>query len=909
MRLSLVIKKENVDLEKQVNKLNNYLVLNKSIRIALTVLILGSFTQVKAQERVPFDQGKKYILGDVTVVGDITFNTQTVVTFAGLQKGQSITIPGEQISSAIKKLGKLGLFDEISFYINRIENDSIYLDLNIVELPKLSGVKFVGVKKSKTEALIKDNSLNKGKVVNENLITTTKNYIENKYKKDGYYNTKVNINTAKDTATVNQVNMVVNVDKGNKVKIQKIDFVGNTKISDKVLRKAMKDTKQKNFLRVLKGSKFIKEKYKSDLENVIASYKEKGYRDARILSDSVTYDKDKKALMIKINVEEGNKYFFGNIKFLGNTVYPDQYLNRILGVKKGETYNGVLLEKRIADKSKPDGEDITNLYQNSGYLFSNINAVEVRTANDTIDFEIRVTEGPIAYFNKITVVGNDKTNDRVIYRELRTKPGEKYSKEELVRTIREIGQLGFFDPEAIDPKFKNVDSGAGTVDIEYNLVEKGSSQIELQGGYGGGGFIGTLGLSFNNFSARNLLNKEAYKPLPMGDGQKVSLRLQASTFFQTYSVSFSEPWFGGKKPVSFSTSLSYSKQFLNNFITQRADKSKSFNIITLSVGLSKRLTVPDDNTYLSQSVSYQHYDLNNYNTGLFTFGNGSSRNLAYTIGLTHTNKGFNPIFPTYGSEFSLTAKFTPPYSLLNGIDYATLGDKEEYKLKNTVDRQNVPDGNGNIVQIGDYIDTNGNKVTDFNLAATNISKVDQERFKWLEYYKIKFKADWYTKIYGKLVLRTLTEFGFLGAYNQDRGSVPFERFYLGGDGLANFSMDGRETIQLRGYPNNSLTPVNSTGDQIGATVFNKFSMELRYPITLKSSASIYALAFMEAGSSFSDFKSYNPFALNRSAGVGLRVFMPAFGLLGIDFGHGFDALPGQAEPNGWETHFIIGQQF
>ncbi|RTY92970.1 outer membrane protein assembly factor BamA [Flavobacterium sp. RSP46] len=909
MRLSLVIKKENVDLEKQVNKLNNYLVLNKSIRIALTVLILGSFTQVKAQERVPFDQGKKYILGDVTVVGDITFNTQTVVTFAGLQKGQSITIPGEQISSAIKKLGKLGLFDEISFYINRIENDSIYLDLNIVELPKLSGVKFVGVKKSKTEALIKDNSLNKGKVVNENLITTTKNYIENKYKKDGYYNTKVNINTAKDTATINQVNMVVNVDKGNKVKIQKIDFVGNTKISDKVLRKAMKDTKQKKFLRVLKGSKFIKEKYKSDLENVIASYKEKGYRDARILSDSVTYDKDKKALMIKINVEEGNKYFFGNIKFLGNTVYPDQYLNRILGVKKGETYNGVLLEKRIADKSKPDGEDITNLYQNSGYLFSNINAVEVRTANDTIDFEIRVTEGPIAYFNKITVVGNDKTNDRVIYRELRTKPGEKYSKEELVRTIREIGQLGFFDPEAIDPKFRNVDSGAGTVDIEYNLVEKGSSQIELQGGYGGGGFIGTLGLSFNNFSARNLLNKEAYKPLPMGDGQKVSLRLQASTFFQTYSVSFSEPWFGGKKPVSFSTSLSYSKQFLNNFITQRADKSKSFNIITLSVGLSKRLTVPDDNTYLSQSVSYQHYDLNNYNTGLFTFGNGSSRNLAYTIGLTHTNKGFNPIFPTYGSEFSLTAKFTPPYSLLNGIDYATLGDKEEYKLKNTVDRQNVPDGNGNIVQIGDYIDTNGNKVTDFNLAATNISKVDQERFKWLEYYKIKFKADWYTKIYGKLVLRTLTEFGFLGAYNQDRGSVPFERFYLGGDGLANFSMDGRETIQLRGYPNNSLTPVNSTGDQIGATVFNKFSMELRYPITLKSSASIYALAFMEAGSSFSDFKSYNPFALNRSAGVGLRVFMPAFGLLGIDFGHGFDALPGQAEPNGWETHFIIGQQF
>ncbi|MBB1193635.1 outer membrane protein assembly factor BamA [Flavobacterium sp. SOK18b] len=909
MRLSLVIKKENADLEKQVNKLNNFLVLKKSIQLALSVLIFGCFTQVKAQERVPFDQGKKYILADVTVVGDISFNSQTVVTFTGLQKGQEITIPGEEVSTAIKKLGKLGLFDEISFYINKIQNDSIYLDLNIVELPKLGEVKIVGVKKAKVEELIKDNSLTKGKVVNENLITTTKNYIENKYKKDGFYNTKVNINTIKDTTTINQVNMLVNIDKGDKVKIESIDFVGNTKISDKKLRNAMKDTKQKKLTRLLKPSKYIKDKYKTDLEKVIASYKEKGFRDARIVSDSIVYNKDKNLLNIKINVEEGNKYYFGNIKFLGNTVYTDQGLARVLGVKKGDTYNGVLLEKRIADKSKPDAEDLTNLYQNNGYLFSNVNAVEVKTANDTIDFEIRITEGPIAYFNKITVVGNDKTNDRVIYRELRTKPGEKYSKDELVRTVREIGQLGFFDPEAIDPKFKNVDSGAGTVDIEYNLVEKGSSQIELQGGYGGGGFIGTLGLSFNNFSARNMFKKEAYKPLPMGDGQKVSLRLQASTFFQTYSVSFSEPWFGGKKPVSFSSSLSYSKQFLNNFITQRADKTRSFDILTLSVGLAKRLTVPDDFFVLSQSVSYQHYSLNNYNTGLFTFGNGTSRNLSYTIGLTRNSKGVNPIFPTYGSEVSLSAKLTPPYSLFNGVDYANLGNQEEYKLKNTVDRQNVPDANGNIVNIGDYVDANGNKVTDFNLAAADASKVDQKRFNWLEYYKVKFKADTYTKIYGKLVLRLLTEFGFLGSYNQERGAVPFERYYLGGDGLANFAMDGRENIQLRGYPNNSLTPTNERGEQIGGTVFNKFSMELRYPITLKQSASIYALGFLEAGSAYKDFKAYNPFSLNRSAGVGLRVFMPAFGLLGIDFGHGFDALPGQAKANGWETHFIIGQQF
>ncbi|MGO4772147.1 outer membrane protein assembly factor [Flavobacterium sp. W22_SRS_FK3] len=904
MRLSLVIKKENVDLEKPVNKLNNILVLQKRIQLVLTLFLLGSFSQIKAQERIPFDQGKKYILAKVSVVGKISFNEQTVVTFSGLQKGQEITIPGEEISSAIKKLGKLGLFDEIAFYVNKVENDSIFLDLNIVELPKLNEVKFVGIKKSKVEGLIKDNNLTKSKIVNENLITTTKNYIENKYKKDGFYNTKVTITTTPDTIAGNNVNMLVRIDKGDKVKISSIDFTGNEQLTDTQLRRAMKDTKQKNIFRVLKASKFIPEKYKTDLEKVIAAYKEKGYRDARIIYDSVTYNKEKNMLAIKINLEEGNKYYFGNIKFLGNTVYSDQQLNRYLGIKKGETYNGVLLEKRIADKTKPDGEDITNLYQNNGYLFSNINAVEVRTANDTIDFEIRITEGPIAYFNKISVVGNDKTNDHVIYRELRTKPGEKYSKELLVRTIREIGQLGFFDPESIDPKFKNVDAAAGTVDIEYNLVEKGSSQVELQGGYGGGGFIGTLGLSFNNFSARNMFKKEAYKPLPMGDGQKVSLRLQGSTYFQTYSVSFSEPWFGGKKPVQFSSSISYSKQF-NYSYGNNVNKDQSFNILTLQVGLAKRLTVPDDYFVLSQSISYQHYDLNNYFTGLFTFGNGASRNLAYTVGLTRSNKGVNPIFPTYGSEFSVSAKVTPPYSLFNGVDYSTLGEKDEYKAKSTTEYYGT---DGVLVKPNDYINTDGNKVSTPQEAATDQAKVDQQKYNWLEYYKIKFKADWYNKIYGKLVLRTLTEFGFMGAYNQDRGIVPFERFYLGGDGMANYSMDGRETIGLRGYENNSLSPTVN-GQQVGATIYNKFSMELRYPITLKPSASIYALTFLEAGSSYNGFQNYNPFDLYRSAGFGLRVFMPAFGLLGIDFGYGFDAQPNETKAHGQEIHFIIGQQF
>ena len=885
-------------------------------------MCVGNIFQLQAQERTPFDQGKKYILANVNVIGKISYNQQTVVTFTGLEKGQQITVPGEEVSNAIKKLGKLGLFSDIDFYVDKIENDSIWLDLNISELPKLSEVKINGVKKSKVEGLIKDNSLTKGKIVNENLITTTKNYIENKYKKDGYFNTKVFIKTEADTTDGNNVRMLVNIDKGDKLKISKITFEGNEQLTDKGLRKAMKNTKQINPIRIFKASKFVKDKYKEDLTSIVEKYKEKGYRDARVISDSVYLNDKKSKLAINIKVEEGKKYRFGNIKFLGNSVYSDQLLGRILGIKKGETYNGVLLEKRIADKSKPDGEDITNLYQNNGYLFSNINAVEVKTANDTIDFEIRVVEGPIAYFNNITVVGNEKTHDRVIYRELKTHPGEKYSKEDLVRTIREIGQLGFFDPEAIDPKFKNVDPAAGTVDIEYNLVEKGSSQIELQGGYGGGGFIGTLGLSFNNFSLRNLFNKEAYKPLPMGDGQKVSLRAQASTFFQTYSLSFSEPWLGGKKPIQFSTSLSHSKQFLFNGGNSNVDRSRSFNITSLSVGLAKRLTIPDDFFVLSAATSFQYYDLNNYNTGLFTFGNGASRNLAFTVGLTRNNKGVNPIFPTSGSEFSVSAKFTLPYSLWNGIDYANLGDQESYKLKyaENAGLTIVPNANNQIPAIGDYLQetAEGSNIyqtvgTDYTQASANTSKVDQERFNWLEYYKLKFKADWYTKLMGTqqkaLVLRALGEFGYLGAYNNGRGVVPFERFFLGGDGLANFALDGREVIQLRGYPNQSLTPIDDNGDQVGGTIYNKFSLELRYPLTLKAAASIYALTFLEAGASYDGFKEYNPFVLQRSAGFGLRVFMPAFGLLGIDFAHGFDALPGLSQKNGWETHFIIGQQF
>ena len=663
--------------------------------------------------------------------------------------------------------------------------------------------------------------------------------------------------------------MVINVDLGDRVKVNEIEFSGNEIFKSKQLKKKMKKTKTKLPGRFWKKSKFIEDDYQTDLASIVDFYKEKGYRDARIISDTVITNDN--SIKLNIDINEGKKYYFGDIKFLGNTVYSDDQLSKLLGLFKGDTYNGVLLKKRIADSSKPDGEDLTNLYQNNGYLFSSINPVEIAAINDTIDFEIRIVEGNPAYFNKITVVGNTRTNDHVIFRELRTKPGDLYSKDKVVRTVRELGQTGFFDPEQITPDFKNVDPNGGTVDIEYGLVEKGASQVELQGGYGGNSFIGSIGVSFNNFSLKGLKDRKAWKPVPMGDGQSLSLRLQANRFYRVYSFSLADPWFGGEQPVQFSTSFSHTKQFRYNFFTGSVNKEQFVSITGASIGLAKRLRVPDDYFTLSQSLSYQYYNLQNYFTGLFTFGQGKSNNVSYTVALSRNNTFTNPIFPLGGSEFVLSARFSLPYSLWNGVDYGSLGELPEFQ-----DSNGVPDQ----------------------------SKIDQEKYKWLEFYKIKFKGSWYTRLFDKLVLRTHAEFGFLGAYNNDRGVIPFDRFFLGGDGMSQYAMDGREMISMRGYPNQSLSSQN------GSTIYNKFSLELRYPITLKPAASIFGLTFIESGQGFDKFRDYNPFNSKRSMGVGLRIFMPAFGLLGIDFGYGLDGVnDNDLNPNGWETHFVIGQNF
>ncbi len=871
-----------------------------SLEFLFTLLLLFTLINLSAQEGASYENGKKYILGGLEVTGLQSYNEQTVKTYTGLRVGQPITIPGDQISAVLNKLWGLELFSNLEFYITNIEGETIFLELAITERPTLSKVTVYGVKKRKVDEILKDTDLKKGKKITESLIANTKNYLQNKYKKQGYLNAKVNIATAKDTADTNTRSMVLNVKKGDKVKINDIAFVGNEKLPTKKLRKALKKTKKKQFGRFWKKSKYIQDDYDNDLTLLVDKYAENGYRDARVLSDTIL-NVDENNIDIRIKVEEGNKYYFGDIDFVGNSVYSDRQLSNFLRIKKGSTYNGVLLRERIADDTKPDAEDITSAYQNHGYLFSSINPVEISAENDTINFEIRIIEGKETFLDHVTVSGNEKTNDHVIFRELRTRPGQKYNKSDIIRSIRELGQLGYFDAEQIKPDIQNPDPNEGTVDLAYSLVESGSSQIELQGGYGGGGFIGTLGLSFSNFSIGNILKGEAYKPVPMGDGQTFALRLQASRTFRVYSLNFSEPWLGGKKPVRFNLSVSRTQQFgvtRDNRGRFQPNKEQQFSITGATLGLAKRVQWPDDFFTISHSLGYQLYDFRNYNIGLFNFGNGKSNSIAYTLGISRNATSGGRIFPRGGSNFEITAKFTPPYSLFSNKDFESLRDRSEELNEK---RATLPQGE---------------TLSTEELA--ELENSDQERFRWLEYYKLKFKGDWYTTLVGSadksLVLRTNVEMGFLGNYNNDVGDVPFERFFVGGDGLGNFTLDGRDIVQLRGYENQSLTPVDPlTGQQEGGLIYNKFSLELRYPLTLKPSASIYGLAFLEGGNAFNNFQEFNPFQIKRSAGVGIRIFMPAFGLLGIDFGYGFDEdLRPQSignGPSGWQTHFIIGQQF
>jgi outer membrane protein insertion porin family len=860
-------------LEKQANKLQNSI----SVVLVFTALFFtliansqtktDSITQIKKDtliQNVTFVEGKEYILGGISVTGLKKFSEETVRVFTGLRPGLKIKLPGDKLTSAIKKLYESKQFSNVDVYLEKVDSTSVYLQFDVQELPQLNTVKISGVKKSKAKTLIDEAELKIGAMVTDNLIVTTKNYFEKKYTDKGYLKTKVNLAIQNDTTDINTVNMSILIDKGNKIKIKNIDFIGNASLSSYKLRKSMKNTKRKFFGRFWKGSKYIEEDYREDLESILSMYSTLGYRDARILSDKLTWNDDN-TINLEIELEEGRQYRFSEILFVGNKEYTNEYLKQFLRIENGDVYNGVVLKERVSGDGSPTSQDLSTLYQDNGFLFSSVNAVETKVENDSITVEIRIREDEKATIKKVSVSGNDKTNDHVLFRELRVKPGDLFSRSAIIRSIREIGQLGFFDQNVtpdVNPDYQNK-----TADINFNVVEKGGSQIELQGGYGGGSFIGTLGLSFNNFSFRNMFNKAAYKPLPMGDGQTLSIRLQSSRTYNTYSFSFSEPWLGGRKPKSLSFSIYSSNQYQINPQTFEVDRDQSLGIIGASLGLGQRLQWPDDFFQLSQSISYQSFNLNNYGfrVGSDVLSNGTLNNLAYNVSLTRNSSGPSLIFPTYGSEFSVGVKATLPYSLINGKDYSVSED----------------------------------------LTAEEKNDKIAENYKWLEYYKISMKGKWYTGFTDKLVLMKNIEIGYLGYYNEAVGHTPFERYFVGGDGVAAFQLDGRETIGLRGYENSRLTPLENGG----GTMYSKYQLELRYSITDTPSASIYAVGFLEAGNSYDTFDEFKPFEVKRSAGLGIRVFMPAFGLLGIDFAHGFDPLPGQVLKSGWQTHFIIGRQF
>ncbi|MGJ8743800.1 outer membrane protein assembly factor BamA [Polaribacter sp.] len=856
-------------MEKQANKLQNkfFIKLFSAVIVFLALIVNFSANAQTKKDSVfvlkkdtvttknnSFEKGKEYLLGGISVTGLKKFSEETVRVFTGLRTGQTIKLPGDKLTSAIKKLYESKQFSNVDVYLAKVDGESVYLQFDVQELPQLNNINITGIKKSKVKEILKEAELKQGAMVTDNLIVTTKNYIAKKYTDKGFLKTKVNLDVKKDTSDINIVNMSVFIDKGNKIKIKDILFTGNKALSDKKLRGAMKNTKEKFFGRFWKGSKYIEEKYEEDLESILDKYSRIGYRDARILKENISWNTDN-TINVHIDLEEGRQYRFAEILFVGNSEYTDEQLNKILKIDKGDVYNGAVLKERVKGDGSPTSEDLSTLYQDNGFLFSSVNAVETKVQNDSITVEIRIREDEKARIKKVTVSGNDKTNDHVLFRELRVKPGDLFSRSAIIRSIREIGQLGFFDanvtPDVI-PDYQNK-----TADIDFTVVEKGGSQIELQGGYGGGSFIGTLGLSFNNFSIKNIFNKEAYKPLPMGDGQTLSLRLQSSRTYNTYSFSFTEPWLGGKKPKSLSFSVYSSNQYQLDYTTYDVDRSKSLGIIGASIGLGERLKWPDDFFQLSQSISYQLLKSNNYSFGLsgLNLNNGSLNNLSYNISLSRNSAGPSLIFPTYGSEFTIGGKATFPYSLVNNKNY----------LDNSIS--------------------------------------DNDKYKWLEYYKLNFKGKWYTSFTDKLVLMSNAEFGYLGFYNTDLGATPVERYFVGGDGIAAYQLDGRETVGLRGYENSGLSSA------YGGTIYNKFQMELRYSITDSPSASIYTLGFLEAGNSYDNFNTFNPFELKRSAGLGVRIFMPAFGLLGIDFAHGFDPLPGQTEKSGWQTHFIIGRQF
>ncbi len=790
---------------------------------------------------IRYDNPKEYEIGGITLSGIKYLDQQVLIHITGLSVGQKVMVPGKDLTDGIKKLWDQGLFSDVRLTATKIEGTTIFLDFYLQERPRLSKFKFNGVKKHEADDLRDLVKLSRGSQITDNIINNTINTIKEFYVDKGFLFADITIKQVDDTTAVNNVILDIDIKPNKRIKINEIYFTGNTVIPDKKLRRAMKETKRKTWYNIFKSSKYIEEQFKEDKKSIVLKYNQAGYRDANISIDSMVVNDDK-TVNLFIEIEEGNKYFFRNITWEGNTKYKTEFLERVLDIKKGDIYDQSLLEEKLYVEET----GVFSLYQDNGYLFSSISPVEVMVENDSIDIEMQVYEGKQATINNIIITGNTKTNEHVIRREIRTKPGQLYNRSDVIRTHRELATLGYFNPEniGVNPIPNPVD---GTVDIEYALEEKPSDQIELSGGWGAGMIVGTFGLSFTNFSTKNILNKKAWRPLPSGDGQRLTLRAQSNgVYYQAYNMSFVEPWLGGKKPTSLTVSLYHTVQ--SDGRDKEDPARQAINITGVALGMGKRLQWPDDFFTFYNEIGFQAYNLSQWSSFLFT--DGVANNLSYTTEFAR-NSVNQPIYPRRGSQFSLKLQITPPYSLFSDRDYSTLSPQEKYE--------------------------------------------------WVEYHKWTFKASWFSNLAGDLVLNSKINFGFLGYYDKNARS-PFEGFYVGGDGLSGYNLYGRETISLRGYENGSLTP------DLGGNIYNKFTLELRYPISLNPQATLYALAFFEGGNSWYDFREFNPFTIKRSAGAGMRIFLPMFGMLGVDWGYGFDEVTGKPSANKGQFHFVIGQQ-
>jgi len=838
------------------------------VAIALILNSLQLFAQTTSDIKIDYSRPKEYEIGGISVSGVKYLNQTVLVNLSGLQVGQKITVPGDDITHALNKLWKHGLFGDVQIYVTKIVDDKIYLDIYLKERPRLSKVEFSGISKSQGDDLRDEIKLTRGSQITDDMISSAKKKIKEFYVKKGFYDAQISVKQIDDTVMPNTVILQFNIKKNNRIKIKSITFEGNEVLASRKLRRAMKGTKQKTWYNIFRSSKYIESKYDEDKGKVISKYNELGYRDANIVFDTV-YRNDDKTMNINIKVEEGNKYYFRNIEWVGNTKYPSEMLSAQLEIEKGDVFDQSRLDKRLYGEENA----VSALYLDRGYLFFQAVPVEVQVDNDSIDLQIRIYEGKQARINNVVIHGNDRTNEYVIRREVWTHPGELFSKSDVQRTIRELATLGYFDPEKLDVK-PIPNQADGTVDLEYTVVERASDQIELSGGWGGGMVIGTLGLSFTNFSIQNIFDLNSYSPLPTGDGQKLSIRAQTSgKHYRSMSFSFTEPWLGGRRPNSLSLSFYHTVRSSSN--VYKTNIAQYMKITGCAIGLGRRLSWPDNYFTLYNELSYQRYNIKNYAV-LSEFSTGVSNNLSITTVIAR-NSLDQQLYPRRGANISLSIQLTPPYSLMRKSEFWELSNEEKKDLDND---------------------------------SRSIREEEMRRkYKLIEFHKWKFKADWFNAIYGNLVLRTNFEFGLLGYYNSRWGYSPFESFQLGGDGMqgGNYYY-GYDVIPLRGYDNGNNGNGSLTAYPQG-NVYQKLSVELRYPLTMKESATIWAAAFFDAGNSWYEMKDYNPYSLYRSAGVGVRFYLPMLGLLGLDWGYGFDSNPRNPGSNGSQFAFTIGQAF